>query len=209
MPLLPGNRLGPYEIVSSIAEELASSDNNQWPVSWSADGTILAFSELHPESAADIWTLSLDEADGTRSASPLLQTEFNEFWPMISPGGEWLAYESGMPEIYVRPFRGDDRQWQVSAAGGMIPRWNPNGRELFYRQGDKLIAVDVAVGREIVLSTPRELFERYSPNGFYDVAPDGERFLMVDTSQARQGPTELILVQNWVEELKRLVPTDN
>ena len=90
-----------------------------------------------------------------------------------------------------------------------MPRWNRNGRELFFRQGNKLMAADVRTEGELSLGKPRELFERSSPFGQYDVDKDGQRFVMADTSVSRKAPTQLILVQNWAEELKRLVPTQN
>ena len=71
------------------------------------------------------------------------------------------------------------------------------------------MAVPVATEGELTLGAPTELFERYSPNASYEVGPHGERFLMVDTSESRRPPKELVLVQNWVEELKRLVPRDD
>ena len=122
----------------------------------------------------------------------------------------YVSDESGRAEIYIRPFPVEGGKWQVSTEGGTLPRWNPNGRELFYRQGDKLMAVDVRTESELTLGRPRELFERFSPfGGEYDVDNDGKRFVMADTSVSRKAPTQLILVQNWAEELKRLVPTEN
>ena len=122
-----------------------------------------------------------------------------------------MAYESdesGRREIYVRPFPIQGGKWQVSTEGGTLPRWNPNGSELFYRQGDKLMAVGVRTDAELSFGRPRELFERSSPFGNYDVDRNGERFVMADASVTRPPPTHLILVQNWAEELKRLVPTE-
>lgn len=100
-------------------------------------------------------------------------------------------------------------KWQVSTEGGSLPRWNPNGREVFYRQGDRLMAADVRTESEFTFGRARELFARYSPFGLYDVDKDGQRFVMADTSVSRKAPTQLILVQHWAEELKRLVPTEN
>ena len=150
--------------------------------------------------------------EGDATETPLLRTESNEGGAAISPNGRWMAYvsdESGQQEIYIRGFPAQGGKWQISTEGGTVPRWNPNGRELFFRQGDKLMAVDVRTDRELSLGKPGELFERSSPRRQYDVDKDGQRFVMADTSVSRKAPTQLILVQNWAEELKRLVPTQN
>lgn len=194
---------------SAEAELLSSSEYPRFPHSWTPDGESFVFVEIHPDTGNDIWTRSMD---GDATETPVLQTESTEDWPTISPDGRWMAYqsdESGRREIYLRPFPVQGSKWQISTEGGMFPRWNPTGRELFYRQGDKLMAVDVRTDPELELGKPRELFERSSPYGRYDVDRNGERFVMADTSVSQKPPTQLILVQNWAEELKRLVPTEN
>jgi hypothetical protein len=91
--------------------------------------------------------------------------------------------------------------------------WNPNGRELFYRNGDKMMAVDVTTQPSFSAGKPRMLFEgRYVPTPGtipnYDVSFDGQRFLMVKTTeQAQAAPTQINVVLNWFEELKQKVPT--
>ena len=191
---------------SDDAETLSSSEQQQSPGSWTSDGTTLLFHGRRPESGDDILTLSLDD---DRTVSELVNTESNERSPMISPNDRWLAYESdesGRWEVYVQAFPDATRKVQVSTDGGVRPRWNPNGQELFYRQGDKLMAVEIETEGALELDTPRALFERFFDD--YDVGPLGERFIMVDTSVARAAPRKLVLVQNWSEELKRLVPTE-
>jgi hypothetical protein len=87
--------------------------------------------------------------------------------------------------------------------------WNPNGRELFYRNEDKMMAVALETEGDLVLGHPTVLFERrFSPSGYADfaVTPDGGRFIALDDSVAEPAPTQLVLVQNFGEELKRLVP---
>ena len=122
-----------------------------------------------------------------------------------------MAYqsdESGQYEVYLCPFPDCRGKSQVSTDGGTEPRWNPNGRELFYRSGDRMMVVTVETHTRPNLGQPRFLFERRSPYGWYDVTPDGQRFVMVDDNEPAAAPTQLILVQNWFEELKRLVPTN-
>ena len=131
---------------------------------------------------------------------------------MFSPDGRWIAYvsdESGQMQVYVRP-SGTERRWQVSTEGGTSPVWNRNGREVFYRSGNKIMAVDVAAaGAEATLSRPQVLFEHAYTYGAtitianFDVAPDGQRLLMV---QDEPGAGRLAIVLNWADELKRLLP---
>jgi hypothetical protein len=144
---------------------------------------------------------------------PLLRTSAFESGAQFSPDGRWVAYssdESGQMEVYVRPFPGPDRKRPVSTQGGRAVRWNPNGKELFYRTGNKTMAVSVSGNAELTFSAPRMLFEqRYAVGSSvtaanYDVSPDGERFVMV---KDESGSGRLNVVLNWTEELKRLVPS--
>jgi eukaryotic-like serine/threonine-protein kinase len=195
-------------------ERLTTSEYGQAPSSWSPDGQLLAFVEFNPTTGADIWVLRM----GDRKAQPFLRTPFNEAAATFSPDGRWLAYtsdESGRFEIYVQPYPGPGGKRQISTDGGTEPAWNPNGRELFYRSGDKMMAVDIATQPTFAAGKPRMLFEGpYVPTGTtspnYDVSPDGKRFLMLKpTEQAEAAPTQINVVLNWFEELKRRVPTGN
>jgi dipeptidyl aminopeptidase/acylaminoacyl peptidase len=149
-----------------------------------------------------------------RKAQPFLRTQFDEAVPRFSPDGRWLAYisdESGRFEIYVQPYPGPGRKWQISTEGGTEPVWNPNGRELFYRSGDKMMAVDIATQPGFAAGTPRKLFEgRYElppfPTTNYDVSPDGQRFLLLKPIEQEAASTQINVVLNWFEELKRRVP---
>jgi eukaryotic-like serine/threonine-protein kinase len=197
-------------------ERLTTSQDPQLPGSWSADGQLLTFTETSPATGNDIWVLRMSD----HKAQPFLQTPFNEGAPRFSPNGRWLAYvsdESGRFEIYVQPYPGPGGKWLISTEGGTEPVWNRNGRELFYRSGDKkMMAVDIITQPSFSAGKPRMLFEgQYLanplPNGtqpFYDVSPDGQRFLMLKPiEQAGATPTQINVVLNWTEELKRLVPT--
>jgi hypothetical protein len=151
-----------------------------------------------------------------RKAQPFLQTRFNEQSPQFSPDGRWLAYtsdESGRNEIYVQPYPGPGGKWQISTEGGTEPVWNRNGREFFYRSGDKMMAVDIATQPSFAAGKPRMLFEgKYTPTAatfpYYDVSPDGQRFLMLKPVESQaSAPTQMNVVLNWFEELKQKVPT--
>jgi serine/threonine-protein kinase len=159
-----------------------------------------------------LWVLSLKD----RKAKPFLRTPFNESAARFSPDGRWLAYisdESGRYEIYVQPYPGPGAKLQISTDGGTEPVWNPRGRELFYRNGNKMMVVDVAATQTaFIASKPRVLFDgEYLPTPAttpnYDVSPDGQRFLMIKTGGAGEvAPTQINVVFNWFEELKRRVP---
>jgi serine/threonine-protein kinase len=193
-------------------ERLTTSDHVQFPLSWSPDGQLLAFTDFSPTTAADIWVLRT----GDRKAQPFLQTPAREGAPQFSPDGRWLAYssdESGRREVYAQPYPGPGGKYLISTEGGGEPVWNRNGRELFYRSGDKMMSVEITTQPSFTAGKPKLLFERpYDLSGGtfpnYDVSPDGQRFLMVKPVEPEQaGPTQINVVLNWTEELKRLVPT--
>ena len=194
---------------SGTVERLTTSDFSQYPGSWSPDGKFLAFTEeAHPHTGDDIWLLPMQ---GDRRPQPLLQTTFDEWQPRFSPDGRWLAYtsnESGSAEVYVQSFPSLGAKWKISTEGGSEPLWAPTGRELFYRNGDKMMAVSLETRPAFAVSKSRLLFEApYAhissdiPN--YDVAPDGQRFLMVRENQQKTTVTQLNVVINWFEELKQ------
>jgi Tol biopolymer transport system component len=199
---------------SGRPERLTTSEQVQVPMSWSPDGQLLAFIELAPTTGLDISVLRLSD----HKARPFLKTRFNESVPAFSPDGHWLAYisdESGRYEVYVQPYPGPGGKLQISTEGGTEPAWNRNGRELFYRSGNKMMAVDIATQPGFAAGKPRMLFEgSYQPTlttiQNYDVSPDGQRFLMLKPpEQSETGPTQINVVLNWFEELKQKVPTGN
>jgi len=225
---------GPLNIFWQLAdgsgglERLTTSEYLHAPSSWSPDGQLLAFFEVNPATQRDIWVLRIGDSSAgsgqvpsvasgqVRKAQPFLRTQFDESVPRFSPDGRWLAYisnESGRSEIYVQPYPGPGGKWQISTEGGTEPAWNPNGRELFYRSGDKMMEVEIATQPGFAAGTPRMLFEgRYEPAPFpstnYDVSRDGQRFLMIKSIEQEQAaPTQINVVLNWFEELKRRVPT--
>jgi dipeptidyl aminopeptidase/acylaminoacyl peptidase len=169
------------------------------PLSWSPDGRALVIFDKSPTTAEDIWVLPLE---GERKPTPLVQTPFSDFQGCFSPDGRFLAFdstESGRTEVYVQAYPGPGGKWQVSTEGGQDPLWAPGGRELFYRSGDELMAVDVQTAPEFKTSAPHVLFEsRFSG---YAVAPDG-RFLVVRPAAQDTGPAQLQVVVGWFDELR-------
>jgi serine/threonine-protein kinase len=192
----------------SGSEELLSSEAGN-PHSWSPDGRWLARTSGGVGLSAALAVLSMDAERRTR---PFLSKEGSSFnAPAFSPDGRWLAYvsdESGRREIYVRGFPAGG-QWRVSSDGGTQPMWARNGSELFYRNGDKMMAVDVATTPVFAAGTPKLLFEgRYeSPavRSNYDVTSD-RRFVMVKADDQHPRTAYLTVVLNWAEELKRRIP---
>jgi serine/threonine-protein kinase len=178
------------------------------PSSVSPDGETLAFLRQSADSSADVYVLDLH---GESEARAVVNTPAYEGGAQFSPDGRWMAYvsdESGQMQVYVRPYPGPDRQVPVSTQGGTQPVWNRNGRELFYRNMNKMMVVDVTTSPGLVLSQPRQLFDqRYAflmrTQTNYDVSADGQRFVMV---KDESGSGRLNVVQNWLEDLKRLVP---
>jgi serine/threonine-protein kinase len=195
---------------SSPVERLTTSTCQQWPGSWSEEGKILAILEKCRDDT-DVSILRMSD----RQVTPLLNSRFDESCAEFSPDGHWLAYtsdESGREEVYVRAFPGSGGRRQISNEGGSEPLWARSGRELFYRQGSQVWAVDIESGPGLSTGKPHLLFEQsgYASWGAvrdWDVSLDGKRFLMVRLEERKPEPaTEMILVQNWLEELKRLVP---
>jgi serine/threonine-protein kinase len=151
------------------------------------------------------------------AATPLLTSTFDELAPALSSDGRFLAYVSGrtgQPNVYVRPFPEADAEIQVSANGGEEPVWARNGSELYYRNGaQEMVAVPVLPGSEFLSGPEQVLFDASAYrsdfwHAAYDVTVDGERFVMIRNSDSGSLDEELIVVENWFEELEQLVPTN-
>ena len=174
--------------------------------SCSPDGRFLIF-QRGDQRHFDLWRLSLS---GEHKASPLFaESEVTRTYPQISPDGRRLAYtsdKSGREEIYVQPFPALGNKWRVSVGGGEEPRWSSDGRQLFFRHGDRLMAVDIPTKATFKLESAHLLFEGpYARSDFwtnYDVAVDGQRFVMLkEEDEARTTPV-LRVVLNWSGELE-------
>jgi eukaryotic-like serine/threonine-protein kinase len=152
--------------------------------------------------------------EGNREPRPLMALPaFNERGGDVSPDGRWIVYysdESGVFQVYVRPFPAvDGGRWQVSGEGGTLPKWSPNGRELFYVDSKmRLVSVAVQTGGAFSFGKTTVLFDVSDAASVlrnYDVAPDGSRFVVVKSTRTR-GTPQLTVVENWFEELKQRVP---
>ncbi len=209
---------GQYDLLWALAdgsgkpELLHSGPTRLAPYSWSPDGKLLAvYDYLESRDICDIFVLSLE---GERILEPIIQTKYSKINPAFSPDGRWIAYSSnrdGKYQIYVRPYPTMDRVIPISREFGEEPVWSVSGDKLFYRNRSKWMVVSISTKPEFEAGTPEVVFEGPYVNvtGLsYDVAPDGQRFLVLkpeyDDSQVR----ELHVVTNWFEELKRLVPVE-
>jgi eukaryotic-like serine/threonine-protein kinase len=192
------------------------------PYSFFPDGRRLAYMELDRDNGFDLWTLPLDtsDPDHPKPGKPelFLRTAFNEIHPAVSPDGHWIAYqsnESGRYEVYVRPFPGPGGKWQISSAGGRLPVWSRNGRELFFQNLDnRIIAADYEPKNEsVVVGKARPLSDQqlHDVSGFlnYDLAPDGKRFAIMPELKApteEKGSVHMTFLLNFFDELRRRAP---
>ncbi len=184
---------------------------------WLDDGRRLLFTEqLVARAGFDLFELDLE----ARTSRPLFDTRTvaSRTQPDLSPDGEWLAYtsrDSGRDEVYITRYDRPGGRQIVSTEGGASPVWSPDGERLYYRNGSAVMAVEMTLGREPRVGTPRLLFEgRYLelPDGalprIYDLSPDGKRFVMIESAGREREIIEFELVLNWFQELNRLVPID-
>ncbi len=172
---------------------------------------------------------TLTFSDDAWVSAPLLHTDFQTDYAAVSPDGRWIAYnssESGVFQIYVRPYPNlDSGIWQISSGseellGNIEPAWGPNSDELFFLRSDgTLMHTDVSIEGDsfspgIVEPLLTDLQVDYITTHHYSVFNDGERFLhikaIVDEPDARlnQNYTELVIIENFFEELRRLAPPD-
>jgi serine/threonine protein kinase len=191
------------------AEELlVESDQQKAPNDWSSDGRFLLFRSIDPQTGFDLWVLPFA---GDKKKFPFLKTAFDERNGRFSPDGKWIAYqsnESGRFEIYVQPFPGPGGKFQISTNGGGQPRWNKNGKEIFFVSLDsKMMAAPVKLlpnGRSQETGTPAALFPVRIFGGAvsgnnkqqYDVSSDGQRFL-VNLVADEEVTSPITLILNW------------
>ena len=162
----------------------------------------------------DLWALPMK---GDLRPFPVLESRFNEVHGAFSPDGNWLAYtsdETGDEEVYVQPFtrpvsisgngRYEGGKKRVSGNGGFQPRWQSDGKELFYVSRDrKIVSVSIKIGPPFEVGTATPLFASTAQgDAAYDVTLDGKRFLMTTPSD-EQRPVPVTLVLNWTAALKK------
>jgi dipeptidyl aminopeptidase/acylaminoacyl peptidase len=171
----------------------------------SPDGRFAITSLVTADTRGDLWVVPLTGDDKPR---PLLQLKGEEYDAKLSPDGKWFVYVSneagpGRHEAYVRPFPGPGGRYQISSSGASAVVWSRSGREIFYRDRDRIMAAAVEPGSTFAAGPPKPLFTlagRYRDE--FDVAPDGQRFIMVELTE-QQPVTAINMIFDWVEDLKR------
>jgi serine/threonine-protein kinase len=204
-------------------EPLTDRPTPHFPSSFTPDGRLL-FNDTPVGSP--IYQLGIATVTGDRHAALLLHGPQDERNGEVSPDGKWLAYESNeskqpAPDVYVRPFPNvEGGRWPVSIGGGTRPVWAHSGRELFYAVADdrgstaKIMAVSVQPGSILTFGTPHVVVDgpylTPQTGRTYDVSGDDKRFLLIKdaplTSSSAPPPSQLVVVLNWLEELKARVP---
>ena len=203
------------------ARTLLESAGTATPWSFAPDGR-LAFFQRNPGPGLTVWTATLDLSDPDRPQPGKPESAWHakgdDYLPRFSPDGRWIAYrsnESGINEIYVRPFpasRGG--KLQISSGGGMYALWAGNGRELFYQAGDnRVMAVDYKVeGDSFLPGKPHAWYDHplfYAGTSNLDLAPDGKRFVVLalpETAPGEKGTVHVTMLLNFLDELKRRIP---
>jgi serine/threonine protein kinase/Tol biopolymer transport system component len=207
------NRSGSFQLYSKSitggGEEqlLREQEGTSYPSSWSPDGRYLVY-QVNNGKSEDMFAW---DVQGEGEPIPLQPTKFNDTVPMVSPDGRWLAWagdDSGQWEIYVTPFPGGGRKWQISD-GGDWPRWSRDGSEIFYLTAAGTLMATQVDGSDdtFQVGATETLFELGPFNdGFdYDVTADGQRFLVVKQAEQKeqQNQQPMALVLNWQNDLRR------
>ena len=211
----PADGTGRPERILSRGESVALV-----PESWTPDGTTFLFSEVGAGGTSFTTDVGVVSLEGDPAGDLLIEDEFQTGQATVSPDGQWIAYDSdlsGLKEIYIQRFPDLGNRLRISTDGGRLPRWSADGTELFYQSldGRQLLAVPIVTEPTFTAGTPEVLLEGeylvpIAGARPYDVAPDGDRFILIKpggTSETAE-PSQVILVKNWFEELKRLAPVN-
>jgi serine/threonine-protein kinase len=203
------SKAGPFNLfmkpVDSTAgpAPLLTSPWNQFPTSWSPEGSHLAFTEFQPLTGADIWVLDVT----TRERRVLVRTLFDETWARFSPDGRWLAYmsnESGQWEVYLRSARAGGSRLRVSTTGGVWPCWSLDGKTVYFSANGRTMASSVTTAPALAVAAPTSV-----PGADAMVlaggATTGDRLLVRQAGARSTGRAELRVVLEWFTELSRRI----
>lgn len=203
---------------SRAPAKMAAAGVSLSPSSWSPDGRAIAYTAMSPGVPPKIMVANTEGEHASKEfaggKAPIGSSKF-------SPDGRWLAYcsnESGKSQVYVQAFPGPGAKIQISSDGGTDPVWKRNGGELYYRNGDSMMAVTVATGSGFNAGRPQELWKGHYSHGMssscgfpgatssnYDATADGKRFLMIkDGDQDRTTSNRIVVAQGWADEVRRL-----
>jgi Tol biopolymer transport system component len=199
---------------SATEEELLASDDDLWPEDWTSDGRFIAYKRGRATTSTDVVLLPMA---GDRMPIPVAESPAAEHGARFSPSSRWVAYvsaETGREEVFVEPVPPTGAIWQISTEGGHEPTWRGDGRELFYLKPDgMLVSVEVTDdGTTFAWGPPRPLFRAGPPTGVagnrYEVSRDGQSFLVAAPAGPAR-PQPIMVVLNWLEELKQRLPPGN
>jgi len=177
---------------------------------WSSGGNEIAFAQINGQFSFDLFVYSFaDSSAMTYLSSPALEVDCQ-----FSPNGKWITYmsnESGIAEVYVRPYpESSGGVWKISNGGGDKPIWSPDGKKLYYRgSGNEMYSVDVSTGDVFSMGNRKKIFDGnyFLPTRRrFDIHPDGDKFIMIKRPELALGEQKIFVIQNFDEELKRLVP---
>jgi hypothetical protein len=207
---------------SGKPEQLTNSPNPQLPEVVTPDGSHLIFAEIATTQGDS--NLMIMPLTGERRPQPLIATSSRDRNAALTPDGRWLAYESNKSnrdEIWVTPFPvlSTNGEWKVSVQGGTRPRWVSNDELAFIEPGEgegRLMSVAMrASNGALEPAPPVQIFDtldRYTlfPTGrTFDFSADGRRVLTVrslpSSATEPESAPKMVLIQNWIEELKRRV----
>jgi serine/threonine-protein kinase len=202
-------------------QRLTVSTKAQYPGSWHPNGHLLAFdTQSAPGLGGDIMILPIegDNASGWKPGEPqaFLATPQGENYPVFSPDGKWIAYqsdESNRREVYVRPYPGPGGQWQISTAGGGYPSWSRTRTELLYSVNGSIMVVPYSVdGNSFRPESPRlwatgRYVSNRGNNRVWDLHPDGNRFVAAPPAEADEAKRDtVVLVSDFFKDVSRTAP---
>jgi len=204
---------------SQAPQQVAATGFSQSAESYSPDGRSMVYTAAALGGPSKVLVVPLQ---GDQKPLPLDDNKYAEGSPKFSPDGHWMAYcssESGKPQVFVQAFPGPGTKTQVSNDGGTDPVWKRSGGELFYRNGERMMAVPVSTASAFTAGRPQELWKGHYSHGMstscgqpglsssnYDVTADGKRFLMIkdDDDQDSAMSRQIIVALGWADELNRL-----
>jgi tRNA A-37 threonylcarbamoyl transferase component Bud32 len=191
---------------SPAPDTLSKTKDRAYSASWTRDGRWIVYETFGTGTGRDLAAL---RTTGDSAPVPLLNTRFAERKPSVSPDGRWLLYESsptGAMEVYVRPFPNTSQGlYQISSGGGASPKWSRDGREIFFVDANgNLVRVGVVPGATFAVGNQQVLFSLRGVAD-WDVAPDGQRFIVIRQRQGQERPG-LFVVENFFQELRTKVP---
>jgi Tol biopolymer transport system component len=195
-------KTGPWNAFSRLAdgsgeeEPMVVGPEAAMPLDIATDGRSLL---LNAGELLELYVVSLADL---KSQGPMRKVSSGRVsFGGISPDGRWIVHtttESGRSDVVVVPAGGGEGRWQISTAGGTVPRWSRSGKEIFYLEGERLMAIPISLAPRFEAGVPHALFSKPDLR-FYDVEPDAQHFILIEPSAPSSGG--LGVIQNWFSEV--------